>query len=255
MSRSHLDPKFLVGNKAKHDFRSRGFVIIRGVLSQNLVLEIQDDLKALLGRASEEFSGRAINFTIDGQVNSLHDLGGFKWSQFFLEHPRVRKVASQLLDDEVEPFGSELFAKPSGSGIPVPDHQDDHYWCISDGQALTMWFALSRSDEESGAICYYPGSHLLGPIDHVPSGVPGSSQMISNWQSQYQENREVASLDPGDCVIHHARTVHGSGPNHSGNHRLGLTVRFKSARSLVDPTRKAKYLAELKTQLEARGQE
>lgn len=255
MNRENLDLNLPCLDKVALEFLARGFVVVRKVLSQGLVSEIRDDLMVLLEGAPEQFSGREINYASDGRVNSLHNLDGFRWSRTLLEHRKVRQFASHLLSDEVEEFGSELFAKPSGSGIPVPDHQDDHYWCISDGQAMTMWFALSRSDENSGAVHYYPGSHLLGPIDHAPSGVPGSSQMIPNWQSQYQESRELALLDPGDCVIHHARTVHGSGPNHSGHHRLGLTVRFKSATSSVDTIRKAKYLSELKTQLEARGQE
>jgi len=255
MTGSDFHINFVEKDQQELEFRAKGFVIARNVLSERVVVAIRDDLMALLEDAPERFAGRDINYAIDGQVNSLHNLDTFGWSRLLLGHREVRQFASQLLSSEVEEFGSELFAKPSGTGIPVPDHQDDHYWCISDGQALTMWFALSRSDEVSGAVYYYPGSHRLGPIDHVPSGVPGSSQMIPNWQSRFEDDQELAPLDPGDCVIHHARTVHGSGPNHSDHHRLGLTVRFKSANSSVDSIRKAKYLAELKTQLEARGQE
>lgn len=237
------------------EFRIKGFVAVRGVLDLGTVGEIRRDLMQLLETAPELFSGREINRTVDGLVNSLHNLSSFSWSRFLLDHDLVRKFAAALLNDEPDDFGSELFAKPSGTGVPVPEHQDDFYWCIDDGNALTMWFALARSDDQSGAVFYYPGSHRLGLRQHQPSGVPGSSQRIVDWSGIDRTQKELVVLEPGDCVIHHARTVHGSGPNSAGYHRLGLTVRFKGARSPIDSDRREKYLADLKVQLEARGQE
>lgn len=241
--------------RAIDDFRINGFVAVRGALSQVLTDKVREDLMLLLEEAPERFSGREINKTSDGQVNSLHNLDSFRWSRFLLEHSAARDFASVLLADEAEPFGSELFAKPSGTGVAVPDHQDDYYWCISDGNALTMWFALARSDENSGAVYYFPGSHRIGLRDHQPSGVPGSSQRIADWSGVGREKRVLVALEPGDCVVHHARTIHGSGLNTSGYHRLGLTVRFKGAHSSIDIDRRERYLDELKIQLEARGQE
>jgi len=246
----------LVSDRSVIDqFRRDGFAAVRGVLDRASVDLVRADLMRLLEEAPEIFKGREINVTSDGLVNSLHNLGGFRWSRYLLDHPTIRDFVGQLLGDEPEDFGSELFAKPSGTGVPVPDHQDDYYWCISDGNALTMWFALARSDEVSGAVYYFRGSHRLGLRDHSPSGVPGSSQRISDWSGVDLNSRELVVLEPGDCVVHHARTIHGSGPNNSGHHRLGLTVRFKSRTSSIDGARKEKYLAELTTQLESRGQE
>jgi len=237
------------------EFRNNGFVAVRGVLDQSSVDKICKDLLRLVEEAPRKFSGREINWTSDGLVNSLHNLDSFRWSRFLLEHPNVINFASVLLNDEAKAFGSELFAKPSGTGVIVPDHQDDYYWCISDGNALTMWFALATSDESSGAVYYFPGSHRVGLRSHSPSGVPGSSQRIIDWSGIDRKKQKLVVLNPGDCVVHHARTVHGSGANESGHHRLGLTVRFKGARSNIDGKRQDQYLAELKTQLVARGQE
>ena len=39
---------------------------------------------------------------------------------------------------------SEYFAKPKGSGLPVPNHQDNFYWNVVGGNALTVWIALSK---------------------------------------------------------------------------------------------------------------
>jgi len=245
----HIDPEGASG------FQENGYLVVRQVLDQPTVEEIKRDIHRLLQDAPQNFRGREINTTSDGQVNSIHDLSQFMWSRRLLENPLVRRAASTLLNDEAEDFGSELFAKPSGTGVPVPDHQDDYYWCISDSNALTFWFAIARSDQESGAVYYYPGSHRCGLKRHVPSGVPGSSQRIAEWSGIDQSVREIPILEPGDCVIHHALTVHGSGPNTSGNHRLGLTVRFKGATSTIDRNRKDRYLTELKLQLESRGQE
>lgn len=255
MKLGRLQAGATLASELRDTYSENGFVVIRHALDSNLAGRIRNDVERLLEDAPELFSGREINRTRDGLVNSLHNLNSFEWSGFLLDHPLVRAFASVLLGDEAEPFGSELFAKPSGTGVPVPDHQDDYYWCISDGNALTMWFALARSDVTSGAVYYFPGSHRVGLRSHSPSGVPGSSQRIADWSGIDQKKHELVVLEPGDCVIHHARTVHGSGTNRSGHHRLGLTVRFKGARSYIDVGRREQYLAELKSQLEARGQE
>ena len=249
-----IDFNFPCSNELVEDFRSRGFVKVQGAIANRLVEQIRSDLEGFLEGAAHRMTGREINLTSDGQINSVHNLEKFEWSQLLLEHKSLRTFAAHLLGSEVEDFGAELFAKPSGTGIPVPDHQDDYYWCISDGQALTMWFALSPSDEKSGAVYYFPGSHLGGLKEHAPSGVPGSSQRIKDWAGTSHLEPEVVVLEPGDCVVHHARTVHGSGANESGRPRIGLTIRFKSVQSSVDADRQAKYLSDLKLQLEARTQ-
>lgn len=255
MTHAQIPINLISDQSLVEEFRLNGFVAVRGVLDGPSVDLVRSDLMRLLEEAPEVFKGREINVTSDGLVNSLHNLGGFQWSRYLLDHASVHDFVRQLLGDEPEDFGSELFAKPSGTGVPVPDHQDDYYWCISDGNALTMWFALARSDEVSGAVYYYPGSHHVGLRDHSPSGVPGSSQRISDWSGIDLNSRELVVLEPGDCVVHHARTVHGSGLNTSGHHRLGLTIRFKSRASSIDSARKEKYLSELRKQLASRGQE
>lgn len=242
-------------DSVRREFESKGFARVRRALDSETVNTISDDLMKLLGQAPNRFRGREINLTSDGLVNSLHNLDSFTWSNALLANTAVRTFASYLLNDDVEPFGSELFAKPSGTGVLVPDHQDDYYWCVSDGNALTIWFALATSDQRSGAVYYFPGSHRIGLRSHSPSGVPGSSQRIADWSGIDREQQELVVLEPGDCVIHHARTVHGSGANESGHHRLGLTVRFKGASSSIDIERQKRYLAELNAQLEARRQE
>ena len=248
------DVNFPCSEELVNEFRSRGFVLVREAMTGRVVDQIRSDLERFLEGAARQMAGREINLTSDGQINSIHNLEKFEWSRLLLEHKSLRTFAAHLLGSEVEDFGAELFAKPSGTGIPVPDHQDDFYWCISNGQALTMWFALSPSDEASGAVHYFPGSHLAGLKEHAPSGVPGSSQKISDWAGISHLKPEVVVLNPGDCVVHHARTVHGSGTNESGHPRIGLTIRFKSMQSLVDEERQERYLSDLKRQIEARMQ-
>ena len=51
---------------------------------------------------------------------------------------KLRLVVKKLLEERIEDFGSELFAKPPKLGLAVPIHQDNYYWCLNKNNALTV---------------------------------------------------------------------------------------------------------------------
>ena len=126
--------------------------------------------------------------------------------------------------------------------MAAPVHQDNYYWCIKDHKALTIWVSLNRATEKNGGVFYFNGSHKYGIFDHEPSFKKGSSQKVKNLEKM--KNRfsiETPELNPGDCLVHHCLTVHGSNKNISNYSRKGFTFQFVDFKSKLDVKQKKIY--------------
>lgn len=96
-----------------------------------------------------------------------------------------------------------------------------------------MWICVDPANEDSGALAYVRGSHRWGRefapnmfFAHV--GIPGSSGESLEELEQNPERYDLIRFDvePGDIVVHHFRTVHGSGGNRSAHPRRALSLRY-----------------------------
>ncbi|CAN1498877.1 Phytanoyl-CoA dioxygenase [Burkholderiaceae bacterium] len=241
--------------KAQLDqFLAKGWVKIEGFLSSQDVAISKKRILEYIKIKRAEYAGRDINFVDSGQLSSFHKLGDFRWANEFQNSALIKNLVTPFLCGESpEARGMELFAKPAGVGLPSPDHQDNYYWCVDDANALTVWIALDPANQGNGAVHYYEGSHLGGLIEHEPSYAKGSSQKIKNADILEKYNLAIPSLNPGDVLVHHCLTVHGSGPNLSNQSRLGWTMQFKSSSSEYNLEMKYKYEKDLADQIAGRS--
>ena len=148
--------------KIKQSYHTNGFVVIKNFISRKETNEIKEDIFKEIEKSKTKFRSRYINFTKNGSINSLHGLDRFSSVKKLKSDKRIQKIINHILGDNYDNFGSELFAKPARTGLGVPVHQDNKYWCLQNENALTMWFALEKSNKNNGGIFYYEGSHLLG---------------------------------------------------------------------------------------------
>ncbi len=238
--------------KLKKQFDKNGFVLIPSLLSRDEVTTIKDDLEKYKVKQSNILKGRDINFTSNGDINSIHYMDNWKWTKKLQNTARIKKLAKIFLNEKPVNYGAELFAKPAKTGLKVPPHQDNYYWAIDDANALTFWISLDYSNKKNGGIYYFSGSNKLGLLEHEPSYAPGSSQTIKYPEGMKVFKKVYPSLKPGDCVVHNVLVVHGSEKNKSNMPRSGWTIRYKSNKSKKDIYQEERYLRELKMQMRKR---
>ena len=94
----------------------------------------------------------------------------------------------------------------------------------------------------------------LAAFSAVASFAPGSSQTIADESLPVRlaSERVAPSLKPGDVLVHHCVTVHGSSANRSGKPRRGLTLQYIGKKSGYDAEMKARYEALLAEQIRMR---
>jgi hypothetical protein len=139
----------------------------------------------------------------------------------------LARLASELVGSEtVHLVYDEVFMKAPRLGPATPWHRDQRHWPLQGRQLCSIWLALDYADARSAALRYLAGSHQ----EHRP----GTEEKFEGWAGRAERS---FALQPGDAVVHHAMTAHGSYMNTDPVNRrrayvtrwAGGDVRFRPA--------------------------
>lgn len=130
-------------------------------------------------------------------------------------------------------YSVEFLTKEAHTKHVVTMHQDLAYWGMGNmDQILTAWLALSPATASSGCMDFVKSSHKNAILDHKDSF--DELNLLSRGQeitvNVAPEDKIAVELPPGSISLHHGLTVHGSGPNSSNDRRIGVAIRYISAK-------------------------
>lgn len=244
-------------NKIFSDYQEKGWVKFEKFLTKKQVNYYKNKINSSLKKNHKKYTGRDINYTTNKiqlrDINSFHRMHDFKWVKNFSKSKKINKLAKTLLKgSKPELRASEVFFKPKKHGLKAPIHQDNFYWKVKNGNAFTIWISLNKSDKKNGGVFYFDKSHNGGLLDHIESFSKGSSQKIKNENKLKKYKVNFPNLRPGDALIHHCLTVHGSRDNKSDRDRKGWTFQFKDKDDPYDKLSITKYEKSLNKQLKTR---
>ncbi len=247
-------------DKLRKNYYKNGWILQKKIFTQKEVNDINDKIDSFLKKNYQKYSGKTINFAGKNKIsknikniNSFHQLSDSAYIRKKSKDKKIRTITKYLLNSKEEYMASELFAKPAQKGLPSPIHQDNFYWCVKGGNALTVWIALDDVSSANGGIQYYNKSQKLGVVKHKPSYAKGSSQKVSNLEKYNNFKKVCPKLRAGDALFHHSEIMHGSSSNNSGKRRRGLTFQFKDFYATYDVKLKKKYLKSLNKQIKLRN--
>ena len=184
------------------------------------------------------------------QIQKLYEYDSYFHNLMF--NGVVRKIAEELLEDEVIPVNMQYFNKPPSIGAATPAHQDGYYFHLQPCEAVTGWLALEAVDKENGCVSYVRGSHLKTALrPHGQTGVLGFSQGITDFGNAEDRHNTRSFPGPaGTFLIHHARTIHFAGANRSATRsRQALGFIYFAKRARVDHAARESYQRKLDKQL------
>ena len=138
---------------------------------------------------------------------------------------RILDAVEDVIGPDILVAGTTLFIKePETKGF-ISWHQDARYIGLEPHDWVTGWLAISNVTEENGCMRMIPGSHRAPLAAHVDTY--GEDNLLTRGQTvpDVDEDAAVAvPLKPGQLSLHHPRIVHGSGPNMSGERRIGFAM-------------------------------
>ncbi|WUI01386.1 phytanoyl-CoA dioxygenase family protein [Spirillospora sp. NBC_00431] len=168
----------------------------------------------------------------DGDVLRKNDYASLRVDELALlaRQPVIAGCAARLAGAaEIRLWADQLLYKPSSSGRRgnVGWHTDRHYWrCCSSQEMLTAWVPFHHITDAHGPVMFAVGSHRWN--EHT--GLSFFNQdltTIDHYAAEHDPRIVTATLAPGQVSFHHCRTLHGSGPNHSGEPRRSIAIHLQ----------------------------
>ena len=162
----------------------------------------------------------------------------FNWRHF----PAVAKLGCEAPLPEVAAkimgstrlnfYGEQAFFKEAGSIHRTAFHQDAPYFHLEGDQCCTIWIPLDVVDAENSMMGYVRGSHRwdIHAANVFTSQTPIPGSMLERLPDiEHNEDKyDVVYYPskPGDAIIHHVRTVHGSTSNTGTRDRRAFALRY-----------------------------
>ncbi len=144
-------------------------------------------------------------------------------------------ISPILLDAVEEVIGrniliqsADIFIKPAKGKKHINWHQDANYWGLEPYELVTGWIALTDVNIDNGCMNYLPKSHLQNKIEHIETFDKNSDLTRGQQVKINIDKKEIVPvvLKKGQAALHHCLLAHGSGPNKSESHRIGIAVRY-----------------------------
>ena len=229
-----------------------GIVCLHEIIDPQLVLSMSDPIAALVGTAQvADLSAMGDALAANGQDVPRSETPADARGQFFagvdhwLEHEEFRQFACQsplpeiagqiMRSDLVYLWEDSVLSKEPGTIERTAWHQDMGYFHVAGSKVCTMWCPLDSVTTDSGSVHFVVGSHLWDDI-YQPNlfvssvVIPGTvGEQIPDVEAMAERGEcQIVTFDtkPGDVTVHHARTIHGAGPNTSERHRRAISLRY-----------------------------
>ena len=239
-----------VSEDAIRQFENDGAIVLRNAIPPEWIGRMQaavDDALAHPTPAGGDYEASSGRFASDF----------FAWLQnaefraFIFESP-LAEIAQRLMRSQtVNFFYDHLLVKEPGTLNPTPWHQDYPYWCVDGWNVISIWVPFDPAGPENGVVRYVKGSHRLGKFwrpqtfgtylagNNAPKREDAMPGMVDVPDIDgHPEEFELLtwSLEPGDVLVHHARTLHGAGGNPSSTvRRRALATRWTGDEVRYDP--------------------
>ena len=145
-----------------------------------------------------------------------------------VRHPNVVEVLQALIGQDIRFDVSKLNLKAAGYGAAVEWHQDWAFYPHTNDDLCAVGIMMDDCEMVNGPLMAIPGSHTGPILDHHYDGAFCGA--INPDASEIDFGAAVPMTGPaGSITIHHARTIHGSAPNHSDRPRRLLLHQYRAA--------------------------
>ena len=216
-------------------YRRDGYIVVPDVLSADDIADLRRVTDAFV-EASRAASSHTDVFDLEpGHSAAQPRLRRIKTPHLhdpvyarMVRHPKIVAVLQKLWGPNVRFDISKLNLKAAGFGSPVEWHQDWAFYPHTNDDLAAVGIMIDDFTADNGSMLVIPGSHtgrihdhhakghFVGGIDPTTSGIDFSKAVMCTGKA-------------GSITVHHARLVHGSSANVSGQPRRFLLHQYRAA--------------------------
>lgn len=239
---SNNNTSLLVTPEQLATFDHDGALCLRGVVDQQTCKKMEAACRRLADDPSQHIAGRwsevpdpPRGYERMGMALSLEDFRSFAFDT------ALPDIARQLMrTDTVRYFYDQMFIKLHGGSdtfdgastaeMATPWHQDLPYWPLDGTDILSIWVPFRPVPRNASGLEYLSGSHR-DPLLYAPFGLTARRETaeLPDFEALREKEPERFlswDMEPGDCLIHHPRTLHHSTRNEGTSDRIAVSVRY-----------------------------
>lgn len=228
-------------------YEEQGYLHLGKVMSEEeltAILQRIDDI--MLGKANvdynrfmmqreagEGFEQSAQTLGFKGSTLNYRKIQNLEFDELFLKYMQkdlFRNITEKVYgsDIKIACFRAMFMNKPARHGSVLRYHQD-HWTTLDRKPLLTIYTALDPATRNNGCVKIFPRTHrhLINPSSN--SGFLTDEQIE---QLESTMNPIPLELEPGDTVLLHNWTVHGSDGNTSDQSRRAFSVCYMDAETV-----------------------
>jgi phytanoyl-CoA hydroxylase len=165
----------------------------------------------------------------------------------WLMRPEVLGRLQQLLGREIVcPLAHHncIMTKQPQFSSQTGWHQDIRYWSYAKSELINAWIALGREFPANGCLQVIPGSHRMdfkrSQFDDDVFFRPDHPDNLA-----LIESRQYVSMEPGDVLFFHCRTLHAADRNSTSESKYSAVFTFRGGNNYPIPNSRSSALPEL----------
>ena len=219
------------------EYTNNGYILIRNFFPIQIIEQINEETKEFNSEFTKNLN-KADYALEENRIKYLKHIQIYAPSAAKLLSSKLYNLLNDVFDKDYYFNLMELHNKFPGASF-TPAHQDNFYFSLEKGNALTAYVALTPQDRSNGGLGVIPGSHKHD-FEHKQSDTIAFSSGIDPENLEL-EKADFYTLNPGDLAIHHCNMVHLADANTSDRQRKAISMRFFCFDDKVSPEKRAKY--------------
>ena len=242
---SPVPPSPLFSQHELEGFQRDGYIVARGLVSEADVkkmrhvteIGLRDHVEPVEYEAELRYPGAPPSTDAEGgrTIRRLKQAQSrsFLFTEWMIR-PEILNRLKQLLGPLVVcPMAHHncIMTKQPRYSSETGWHQDIRYWSFQRPELINAWIALGTERPENGCLQVIPGSHKLvldrNRLDDelfFRKDLPENASLI--------ETKKFVSLEPGDVLFFHCRTLHAASRNSTNETKYSAVFTFRSADNL-----------------------
>ena len=204
----------LTTNQLNH-YKDKGYISPVNALTSSEAKEIRDEIEKIENKWPGALEGINRNY--------IHLISPI-FNKICL-NKNILDAVQSIIGKNILICGTTLFIKnPNEKGF-VSYHQDAKYIGLEPHNWVTVWLAVTDTNEHNGCMRMLPGSHKENLKSHEQKF--DDNNLLTRGQTIKGvplNKTEPVILKAGQVSLHHPLVVHGSGLNKSNDRRIGFVI-------------------------------
>jgi phytanoyl-CoA hydroxylase len=218
-------------------YEDHGYLVFPELLSHEELATLRAALDEVL-RESTGLSASNDKFSVtqadDGSWSVRRIFNPIAHHQAFYDlvfNPKIVDVVENLIGPDIQLHHTKLNLKPpSNREARFEWHQDYPFFPHTNFYLLAVMIYLDDSTEENGCLTIIPGSHKLGPRDHLFARDGAfSSQLADKTVVEDPTQWLRVPVPAGGMELHHCNMLHSSTANRGIRPRSAMVIQYRAA--------------------------